>query len=105
MDESVVKHLEQTVGTLKLSEAIRIGARMRPRGTGFLFAKGLSCALGAAWEGLGNEPLNVTDPGYEGIYQELYRRHGKDMCRQVLRMNDQGWTREAIADWLESRGY
>src|ERR1700741_3225132 len=59
MDESIVKHLEQPqVGTLKLSEAMRIGARLRPQCSGYLFNNGASCALGAAYEAVyGYPPL------------------------------------------------
>lgn len=51
MDESETLRWESQVKPLRLSEAIRIGARIRPQCTSDLFHNGKSCVLGAAYEG------------------------------------------------------
>lgn len=108
MDESVVKEFEQQqVGTLKLSQAMRIGARMRPQTrAGCLFVDGASCALGAAYEGLTGKTCGTSE--YHKVRQAFPAVNGKDGLNnlgfQIARKNDRGWTREAIADWLESKG-
>src|SRR5258706_3257598 len=45
--------VQQTVGKMRLSGAIRIGARIRPQCEGSFFEDGRSCAMGAAMEGSG----------------------------------------------------
>jgi hypothetical protein len=40
----------------RLSEALRIGARLRPQCTNFVFAHGKSCAIGAAYEAVFGYP-------------------------------------------------
>lgn len=90
---------------LKLSEAIRIGAALRPHQcVGVFFGQGGSCALGAAYEAITGRTLKEGStegailkgivPGYDdyGLRFEITGR------------NDRGETREHIADWLESRG-
>lgn len=90
------------VGKLKLSAAIRIGAKKRPQCNGHFFAEGGSCAIGAALEaltGLSNfEDDRVPSP--ETAWPEMRHLSGK-----VYDMNDGGFTREEIADWLESKGF
>lgn len=121
MDESVVKHLERPqVGTLKLSEAIRIGARIRPQCAGAPFVDGRSCAWGAAAEGMGH-PYISTIWSLGAIEYALQRCQvdkreatrtflgptgvAGSLIDHVWRLNDSGWTRESIADWLQSIGY
>jgi hypothetical protein len=107
---------------MKLSEAMRIGAKLRPQGFGYLFQLNendqvCSCAIGAAAEGLlGTDPFvlkmglsdvkekfpqlgeHVPNPGREGATQSLKT--------VIIHLNDeQEWTREEIADWLEGIGY
>lgn len=90
---------------LKFSEAIRIGAKLRPQARGFLFLDGRSCALGAAYEGIGRKPVEYRTAGdYHGQYDVLYERFGYELCNKVFKRNDAGDTREQIADWLESQG-
>jgi hypothetical protein len=104
-----VEHKEQgeaapvKVGTLKLSEAIRVGARIRPQCAIDYFLGGKSCALGAAWEGLGN-PYDEYEPL---IAHQVTVRFSlpDDLAGSVINMNDNGETRERIADWLESKGF
>lgn len=102
-----VQQAPATVGTLKLSDAIRIGARYRPQAFGELYEHGATCALGAAIEGIFG-------------YGEIYTAGGKRNCVDldnyfgskkwrdfdIPRKNDLSrWSREQIADWLESQGY
>lgn len=107
MDESIVKHLEQPqVGTLKLSEAIRIGAKIRPQCFGVAFENGGSCALGAAFEGSRGYPWPESDPmGFP--MTPLYTGFGVpwEVVSEAFKRNDSRQSRESIADWLESRGY
>lgn len=44
---------------MKLSEAIRLGAMLRPQGFGHVLKDGRSCALGAAYEAIG---LDASKP-------------------------------------------
>lgn len=99
MDESVVKHLEVKVGTLKLSEAIRLGAMRRKQCRGDYFANGGSCALGAAWEGAGFNPALATMDRVRDAFNLTFSQH-----ESISNRNDSGWTREAIADFLETQG-
>lgn len=88
---------------LKPSEAMRIGAAIRPQCARALFMDGKSCANGAIVEavtgtyGMGYDILRVADWELEvGMTSELW-----DQC---ARRNNSGETRESIADWLESQG-
>jgi len=102
MDESVIRHLEQPkVGTLKLSEAIRIGARMRPQCRGTFFREGGSCALGAAVEAKEGHPTLNFDQNWESYFGAPMK-----IMEEVTWMNDRSnFSREQIADWLEAQGY
>jgi hypothetical protein len=101
------------IGTIKLSEAIRIGAAKRPQCTGAMFKNGASCAVGAIYEAVFGR---IHDSGDHGLgdalaYRELRDRFGMfkvggdawDVA--VFKRNDAGMKREEIADWLESQGY
>lgn len=93
------------VGTLRLSQYMRIGAQLRPQTRGKFFSKGGSCAWGAAYEGKAGEPLpRFVDHGVvmNTIFPE-YRDQG--LRFGVVARNDRGDTRESIADWLEAKGY
>ena len=110
---------------MKLSEAIREGAKKRPMITGSYFeydnyeCQG-SCALGAAYEALVGEPVAQyqllndeqvlnTIGTYVGVdmYQDFSSSFLKDdfLWRVIADLNDErDWTREQIADWLASKG-
>lgn len=110
MDESVVKVFEQQqVGKLKLSDAIRIGAKLRPQCECELFADGGSCALGAAYEGITGQTCESHE--YSRVinaFPALRRVSGGGMNNlgfSISSRNDSGETREQIADWLESQGH
>ena len=101
---------EAPAKTLKLSEAIRIGARIRPQGFFALFEEGRSCALGAAYEAVTAATCDPHD--YIAVDQAFGRLlYGTWLGRVTLldtvaSMNDrERLTREQIADWLEARGY
>lgn len=98
-DLSVMKQLDQQVGTLKLSDAIRIGARMGGQCFGETFADDRSCALGAGILGAGLS-RNIKS----GPLLDYFSVPFAVVC-EITRRNDSGQTREQIADWLESIGY
>jgi hypothetical protein len=98
----------QQVGRIRLSEAIRIGARIRPKCTGVFFRNGGSCAMGAAmeanglpyFEGLGNRQEAVD------MFPSLFVNMMKytQLAKEISERNDRGESRESIAAWLESIG-
>ncbi len=106
--------------TMRLSEAIRQGARLRLRGEDGYFTVNengelCSCALGAAYEAIHPAMLKdisetlrkqwpwmfstrymVRMPVGEGIRLNIFD------C--IVRLNDLfDWTREQIADWVEQK--
>jgi len=102
---------EQQVGKLKLSEAIRIGARLRPQGIGVFFdLAGRSCAMGAAMEARGIKPFfdeGIPHRVREACPEFVNSNGGgfSALAKQIYQKNDSGATREQIADWLASIGY
>jgi hypothetical protein len=99
---------------MKLSEAIRQGAALRPQAHGDyhqVLENGTvcTCALGAAYEAItGHVPPSVYDEGAGSIvdnaiidatYANAYT------YARIVRWNDEeGATREQIAAWLEEEG-
>lgn len=103
---------------MKLSEAIRAGAKLKPQGHGGLLVDGKTCALGAACEVAG-----ITIGGGNrdsAAYDEMERRWPflNDLVKKeaaispilvneriitaVYLLNDcECFTREQIADWVE----
>lgn len=98
---------------MKLSEAIRLGAMLKPQGFGHIDNDG-TCALGAAYDALGK----LNDKGF--YYEQLMTvfpilriadRVACPVCHQPRGMfqlatiphlnDDHLWTRERIADWVE----
>lgn len=100
------------LGTLRLSTAIRIGSKLRPQTTGRLFQAGASCAIGAAYEALYGEPPqevwreNIDDANapLSECWTRVLDVFPQATFSSIGIKNDNGWTREAIADWLESQG-
>lgn len=84
----------------KLSEAIRIGARLRPQCTAVFFSDGASCAIGAAMEATG---IAYGDTPNTGELHKLFPALD-EFAMSIYAKNDDGWTREQIADWLEKQG-
>lgn len=89
-------HIGKIATTLKPSQAMRVGAALRPQCRGQYFADGGSCALGAMWEGFGK--AGNPDSGWSefGLTEQI--------LTDVVVLNDRGWTREQIATWLEGQG-
>lgn len=103
MDLSEQKNLEQEQKITKLSLAIRIGALFRGQCKNEYFGNGGSCALGAAWEAMrmkGYPPMGVDEAVKEMGFQVPFFT-----AVEIAIKNDEGWTRERIADWLEWQGY
>jgi hypothetical protein len=103
---------------MKLSEAIRLGAMLRPQQAFYVqFDEGenATCALGAAAEAAGILDLSVPN-GYSGKAPEAWRplvmtRSACPACglratrvdNQIIHLNNyHRWTREQIADWVET---
>jgi hypothetical protein len=99
---------------MKLSELMRLGSMLRPQGFGKLMTSdGRSCAFGAAMEVLGKD----TNPGHLEELWEIFDWTDEGASRDcpaacgrkgipgglILHLNDDHrWTREKIADWVES---
>jgi hypothetical protein len=94
---------------MKLSEAIRLGAMLRPQGTDVFFAFGKSCALGAASEAIGLQQPRFQ-PYADIVAAFPILAEGSHECPDcgevkgelgylVTHLNDiHRWTRECIAD-------
>ena len=100
---------------MKLSEAMREGAKLRPQGFGSHFPgyhkhgeEGCtSCALGAAMEaaGIGPDAWHAWPAGQYTLAETFPHGYDYDIVGRVLDMNDkERKTREEIADWLEGQG-
>jgi hypothetical protein len=105
---------------MRLSTAIREGSKVRPQncGGGYFSKNGevRSCALGAAYEALGNSPTlssRVNDALYATFSAEfehvvacpqLHCDSGLMLLRtMIVHLNDiHFWSRERIADWVQS---
>jgi hypothetical protein len=98
---------------MKLSDAIRLGAMLKPQGFGCWTAAAnapASCALGAAYDALGMFGEGVR------LWEVLAKRYpvlramnlmacpacgATEIGSMVPHVNDShGWTREQIADWV-----
>lgn len=114
---------------MRLSEAIRLGAMLRPQARHDYMRTGRSCAIGAALEAIGIPLRNRADDDFERTneheaIQELrlrpeFHEWGKlekpanricpgcgrtpdSVSGVIIELNNQhGWTRERIADWVE----
>jgi hypothetical protein len=101
---------------MKLSEAIRLGAMMKPQGVGWLLRDGKTCAIGAALDAVGAFGARTQSSiGYdlaEKRWGDILRlKAGHPSCEPTIEevwavvqnLNDYcGWTREQIADWIET---
>ena len=97
---------------MKLSEAIRLGAMMKPQGfCELLNDKGGTCAIGAAGDAFGKISYTAIEKMYPFIIAE--RQPDCPMCGVcgsridiegiIFHLNDaHRWTREDIADWVET---
>ena len=100
---------------MKLSEAIRAGAKLTPQVKGELVFDGATCALGAAYHAVsGNIPIMTMNTEevvrYLGIDTKKkvwcpVTEHWKTIQDAIIDLNDDyGWSREKIADWLDTLG-
>ena len=103
---------------MRLSEAIRLGAMIRPQAVGRAFRHGRSCALGAALEATGmayNARRQRVDLDVTERWPWANDRHLKVRCPScrtcfhtgagdvIAHLNDTHlWTRDAIAEWVET---
>jgi len=114
---------------MKLSEAIRVGALLRPPtlrrffGVDLKTGRWCSCALGAAYEGVVGQCVEGSTLDENTVQRELFRQFPMlatvvayppmlepdwegTVYEVVTALNDSfWWTREQIADWLASIGY
>lgn len=100
---------------MKLSAAIRIGAKLRPQCQGDWFRDGMSCTYGAAAEaywgvtssGALYAKFKIAEPYYRLISELTGLPSGErfdNLVSAIWRKNDGGESRESIATWLESQG-
>jgi hypothetical protein len=105
---------------MKLSEAIRLGAMLKPQAFDALFTGGATCAVGAALDAIGVELLDEAvckNFPPDSLWDEAELRfpllavvavHPVDLRHMEVGMlitdlNDfHLWSREQIADWVES---
>lgn len=92
---------------MTLSDAIRLGSLLHPQGFHELQGPdGRTCALGAACEALGIDMRNTAHALAElgTVYPVLYQMFWwGDLREHIVARNDTfGWTRDAIAAWVES---
>lgn len=97
---------------MKLSDAIRLGAMLRPQVRGDYFFAGGSCAMGAAAEACGI--VSSRDPRLLAFEEKTRCDLALLLCpacgapsrtgtNVVIHLNDlHHWTREQIADWVET---
>ncbi len=102
---------------MRLSEAIRLGAMLRPQIHDAIFALDGSCAMGAAYEACGvaytDGPLFLTEgvaelidgwngtPRHQPLCPICHVSAEITLCWTVAHLNDEHrWTREQIADWV-----
>jgi hypothetical protein len=106
---------------MKLSEAIRWGARRAPHARGRLYdrSSGATCALGAAAAALGawDEDLPIDRSNVRRRLRELFpvlraslRPGGETVEQAIAALNDRsGWSRERIArrvaEWERTLGF
>lgn len=97
---------------MRLSEAIRLGAMLKPQGFGSssMYDPRRSCALGAASDAVGLALDSYRWLRLAKIWPQLDESYASPATRQVDRLlvviydlnDNRGWTRERIADWVET---
>ena len=101
-----------------LSEAIRIGAAIKPQTFGAYSDNVGTCALGAMWDAFRTQPAVVQNRLFNEAFmfaeQEMTLKENCPACglnrkfpnnqhNLIPHLNDyHKWSREAIADWLET---
>lgn len=96
---------------MKLSTAIRLGAMLKPQGFGKYLEDEATCALGAALDARGVFGTHFRESELFPIILILSpgcpicdeRSYGGDVGSTIFHLNDDHlWTRERIADWVET---
>jgi hypothetical protein len=94
---------------MKLSEAIRLGAMLKPQCRGEFYKDGKTCALGAALDASGIGDFGLKYASDDDVVDRWpisdlrIQRHGltRTLRNHIVRLNDSDrWTREQIADWV-----
>lgn len=93
---------------MKLSEAIRLGAMLRPQVFGVTADDVGTCALGGALEAIGRGHLKYHDspthwPVAGAVVVHPVQGYDHVLFGVARSLNDEHrWTREQIADWVET---
>lgn len=100
---------------MRLSEAIRLGSMLKPQGFAHYQTNGGSCAFGAAMDACGVEASlqnGMLDTALEAMFPLSVVQAKCPACETfpwgdaasvIIHLNDDHeWSREAIADWVES---
>lgn len=97
---------------MKLSEAIRKGAKLKAHGIWNKTHVGFSCALGAAADSVGCTIKNGGDDALLSFFPQLSDQvpavdeiEAGTLRNTICRLNNAGRTREKIADMVETMGY
>jgi hypothetical protein len=91
---------------MRLSEAIRLGSMLKPQG--FAIDYRTTCAIQAALEAIGKvgTPYAFVMDHWPWVSREETNPVSGEVTRvwSIIRElnDDRGWTREQIADWVES---
>ncbi len=105
---------------MPLSQAIRLGATLKPQAFGFFYKDGGSCAMGAAYDAIGllTNALNDIylypirmEKEWDMIINYIYTKrcpvclfsiYNSASSANIAHLNDvHKWTRERIADFVE----
>src|SRR6266702_918790 len=94
---------------MKLSEAMRLGAMLKPQGFGLfdVIRDELACALVAARLAIGLDKALLSE--FPVLYEPVDKcpscslEYQFGLSQMVVHLNDDHrWTRERIADWIEA---
>lgn len=100
---------------MTLSEAMRLGAALRPHGFGQFERHGRTCAIGAAMEATAFWRTAVWPEGWMALFNQVTTcphagcrfdwpvDEARLVWDVIVHLNDHHrWTRERIADWVET---
>ena len=98
--------VKPTTPPLKFSTAIRLGALMSEQHRGSFFGgRGGSCAIGAAvLATIGKDRFSSMGAHEMRQWLKSYGITDRIKDRIVHRNDAENWSREGIANWLESKG-
>jgi hypothetical protein len=92
---------------MRLSEAIRLGAMLHPQAFGWYQREGGTCAMGAAMDAGGFQRWPIVEVSPATCPACACVLHGNGICHAtgaiIVHLNDgHRWTREQIADWVQT---